>query len=197
MAPRVHLVLLGPHTRVVASLCAACPHGPEGCCTSPPDLSWTDIGRVASLGGVAWLVAEVRSGRLLRGPRGLVVERIALGEAPRTKCVYHGEQGCSIPPERRSAACNYYVCGEALAEAGPEATGVEAGSAAWTTAYQIWDEILSSEVGGWERHGAAEADPTGLFEALGLRFRELAGGGDAGGEPAAEGALQGPPVVGW
>ncbi len=178
MAPPVHLVLLGPHTRVVAALCAACPQGPTGCCTSPPDLSWTDIGRIASLGGVAWLVDEARSGRLLRGPRGLVVARIEAGGAAETKCVYHGEQGCSIPPERRSAACNYYVCGDALAEAGPEATAVEAGSAAWTAAYQIWDEILASEIGSWEQQATAEAHEGQLLEGLGRRFRELSGESD-------------------
>jgi hypothetical protein len=177
----VYLVLLGPHTRVVASLCAACPQGPTGCCTSPPDLSWTDIGRVASLGGAGWLAEQVQRGRLLRGPRGLVVQRIPMDAGAPTKCVYHGEQGCTEPPERRSAACNYYVCSEALAEAGPEATPVEAGSAAWTAAYQIWDEILSAEVGGWESQGAGPADEARLFEHLGRRFGELSG--ERRGEP--------------
>ncbi len=180
----VHLVLLGPHTRVVASLCAACPQGKTGCCTSPPDLSWTDIGRIASLGGGEWLAAEVGCGRLLRGPRGLVVQRIALGEGGSTKCVYHGDEGCTVAPDRRSAACNYYVCAEALAEAGPDATGVEAGSAAWTAAYQIWDELLSAEVGSWESQASQASQASGpedearLFEHLGRRFAELAGQGE-------------------
>ncbi len=167
----VRLVLLGPHTRVVAELCASCPLGPLGCCSTPPDLSWADIARIASLGGVDWLIDEMGAGRLLRGPRGLLVERVAAAQG--TKCVYHGEQGCSVSPDRRSAACNYYVCQDALASAEDEDAGVEAASAAWTTQYQIWDEILSSEIGSWAGRGESREELRGLFEGLSCRFGEL------------------------
>jgi len=174
MEPTVHLVLLGPHTRVVASLCAACPIGPVGCCATPPDLSWADIGRVVSLGGTAWLAEETRTGRLRRGPHGLVVERIA-ADPLSTKCVYHGEQGCTVSPDRRSAACNYYVCGDALAVDEPGVTGAEAASRAWTAQYETWDEVLSAEVGGWAARPESPDDDTQLFEHLGRRFLELSG----------------------
>lgn len=188
----VRLVLLGPHTRVLAELCASCPLGPTGCCSTPPDLSWADIARIASLGGVDWLIDEMGAGRLLRGPRGLLVARVAAAGGGRpdaavaagggrpgaaavqgTKCVYHGEQGCSVSPDRRSAACNYYVCQDALAGAEDENAGVEAASAAWTTQYQIWDEILSSEIGSWAGRGESREELWGLFDGLSSRFREL------------------------
>lgn len=174
MARSVHLVLLGPHTRVVASLCGACPLGPTGCCTQPPDLSWTDIGRIVALGGLDWLLAERREKRLLRGPRGLVVERIAMESGPEKKCVYHAEQGCTVSPDKRSAACNYYVCADALTDTGTDESGVEAASAAWTTQYAAWDEDISAEVGGWGTLPEDASDEAPLFERLGRRFRELA-----------------------
>jgi hypothetical protein len=177
--PRVRLVLLGPHTRVVASLCAACPQGATGCCTSPPDLSWADIGRIAALGGADWLLAELAAGRLERRPTGMVVRRVPISEerAGEQKCVYHAAQGCTLSPDRRSAACNYYVCKEALAEVEEDDTAVpiEAASAAWTAQYQAWNEILFAEIRSW---GAEAGDPAGdarLIDRLGQRFCELSG----------------------
>ena len=173
---RVHLVLLGPHTRVVATLCVACPTGPAGCCAAPPGLSWADIGRIAALGGAAWVVAEMRAGRLRRGPRGLIIERVDPAGDGAKKCVYHADgSGCFVPPDRRSAACNYYVCGDALEEGGGEVVAAEAACRAWTAQYATWDEILSAEVRGWG--GTAETDEAeeGLFTRLGERFRELSG----------------------
>lgn len=173
MQRSVHLVLLGPHTRVVAALCAACPQGPTGCCSQPPDLSWADIGRIASLGGIDWLLDEVAAGRLIRGPRGLLVERVPAADSQSRKCVYHAEQGCTVSPDRRSAACNYYVCPEALAGEEAENVAVEAASAAWTAQYQTWDEIVSSEVGGWAGRGESREEDRRLFEGLARRFGEL------------------------
>ncbi len=46
---------------------------------------------------------------------------------PLSACVYLGEKGCTIPHDRRSATCNYYVCEDALAAGGDaeaEARGV-------------------------------------------------------------------------
>lgn len=176
MERAVHLVLLGPHTRVVAALCAACPLGPVGCCSSPPDLSWADIGRIASLGGVEWLIEEMGAGRLLKGPRGLLVDRVTPRGAEMARCVYHAEMGCTVSTDRRSAACNYYVCREALGgEEGEEGenAGVEAASAAWTTQYQTWDEILSAEVGSWAGRGESTEEARRLFELLARRFEDL------------------------
>jgi hypothetical protein len=174
MERSVHLVLLGPHTRVVASLCASCPTGPAGCCASPPELSWADIGRIASLAGAAWVALEMRKGHLRRGPRGLLLQRIEVEPYPR-KCVYHGEHGCTVPPDRRSAACNYYVCGDVLASAGPEAVGAEAAWTAWMAQYATWDEILAAELGGWAGRPESADDDVRLFEHLGRRFLELSG----------------------
>lgn len=165
---RVGLVLQGPHTRAVADLCAACPSGETGCCSQPPDLSWADVGRVASLGGARFLEDELSAGRLVAGPRGLAVQRIPGGPSGGTKCGYHGERGCTLSPERRSAACNYYICPEALAEAGDEALVVEAGSLAWTAAYHQWNEALSEEV---ERLGTPTLGEA-LFAELGRLFLE-------------------------
>lgn len=183
MERTVHLILLGPHTRVVASLCAACPTGPAGCCAAPPGLSWADIGRIASLGGARWILDEMRATHLRRGPRGLIIDRIVSRHAEAElggdgkKCVYHGDLGCSIAADRRSAACNYYVCGDALEGAGPEVVGAEAACAAWTAQYATWDEILSAEVTGWKGRSEDEEDVVRLFEHLGKRFRELSSSG--------------------
>ena len=163
-------MLLGPHTRVVADLCASCPTGPAGCCAAPPGLSWADIGRIASLGGAVWLVEEVRSGRLRRGPRGLIIDRVEMDGGGR-KCVYHGHQGCTVPPDRRSAACNYYICGDALEGGGPEVVAAEAACLSWTAQYAAWDEVLSAEVGGWGARAEDEEQP--LFERLGRRYVAL------------------------
>ena len=46
---------------------------------------------------------------------------------PLSACVYLGETGCTIPHDRRSATCNYYVCEDALVRGGDaeaEARGV-------------------------------------------------------------------------
>ncbi len=192
MAHSVHLVLLGAHTRVVASLCAMCPSGPSGCCAAPPGLSWADIGRIAALSGAGWVLNEMRAGRLTPGPRGLIIERKEWDwesppegiKNPQKKCVYHGAEGCEVPADRRSAACNYYVCNDALTEAGGH-VGAEAACAAWMSEYATWDAILSSEVIGWSgvsgnKNGiASESDEEvmALFIRLGKRFMELSGSG--------------------
>lgn len=167
----VRLTLLGPHTRVHASLCASCPSGPAGCCAAPPGLSWADIGRIASLGGAAWLVEEIRRHRLRRGPRGLITDRPQNNGESR-KCVYHGEQGCTIDAQHRSAACNYYVCSDALAEGGPEALSAELACTAWTVQYAAWDEALFAEIGSWARWPDGEEEA--LFEKLGRLFSDIA-----------------------
>lgn len=150
--------------------------GPAGCCAAPPGLSWADMGRMATLGQARWIVDEMRAGRLRRGPRGIIIERVESVPDGGKKCIYHADgQGCTVPAERRSASCNYYVCGDALEGEGADMVAAEAACAAWMQQYATWDEILSAEVGGW---GATPEDPAAeerLFEHLGVRFQELSG----------------------
>lgn len=182
MERTVHLVLLGAHTRVLASLCASCPSGPAGCCAAPPGLSWSDIGRIASLGGAGWIAEEMARGHLRRGPRGLVIHRVEVEPAYR-KCVYHGPEGCTIAHDRRSAACNYYVCSEALDGAEGDVVVAEAACSAWMAQYAGWDETLSLEIGGWEGRVDSLEEDLRLFERLGRRFEELSGEGKGYGRP--------------
>ncbi|MBK8258413.1 MAG: hypothetical protein IPK82_37845 [Polyangiaceae bacterium] len=173
MARVVHLQLLGPHTRVSASLCTSCPSGPAGCCAAPPGLSWADIGRIASLGHTHWLLDEMRTGRLRKGPRGLIIQRIP-DTLVAAKCVYHAENsGCTVTSDKRSAACNYYVCGDALLDATGDVVAAEAACAAWMAQYADWDEILSAEVGGWPVRPDIPEEDEALFEHLGKRFSAL------------------------
>src|SRR5258706_9512606 len=101
----IRLELLGAHTRVHATLCARCPQGPTGCCAGPPGVEWSDVGRIVSLGGVDWLLAQIASGALRPGARGLLLARVARRDAGAwpERCVYHGPEGCTIPPDRRAS----------------------------------------------------------------------------------------------
>src|SRR5580692_7296534 len=114
----VHVTLAGASSRIASSLCAACPHAPAGCCSGPPPFRWADVGRVVALGGRDWLLGEITAGRIDPSGEGLRIVRrrgLARHGGPRVaKCVYHGPSGCRIRGETRPAACNYYVCGEAL-----------------------------------------------------------------------------------
>lgn len=111
----LRLTLAGIHSLVLSPLCARCPSGRAGCCEAPPAIAWADIGRIVSLGGRDFLLGEIEAGRLRKTPRGLAIERApANGDFP-ARCTYLGEGGCALPPERRSATCNYYVCEDALA----------------------------------------------------------------------------------
>jgi hypothetical protein len=116
----IHLEEAGAHTRLESTLCAACPQGAAGCCLGPPDLGWSDIGRIVQLGGRDWLLGEIRAGNLAPGPSGLSIRRVRKKESEllprRLKCVYHGPQGCTVAPDRRSATCNYYLCADAFAD---------------------------------------------------------------------------------
>jgi hypothetical protein len=170
---RVTLILLGAHTRIAPSLCSSCPQGPIGCCTSPPDLSWIDIGRVAALGFVDWLLEERRQGRLTRWPRGLLVGRVPLENAVGTKCAYHGPGGCTVLDDQRSAACNYYVCDEALAGVEENATAAEAASRAWTAQYADWNEAVGEQLGDWSAIAESAEQERAFFVLLGQRFLEL------------------------
>ncbi|MFZ5813848.1 MAG: hypothetical protein ACOY93_00915 [Bacillota bacterium] len=169
------------NTRLHSSLCFQCPHGPTGCCASPPGVDWADIGRIVTLGGRDWLLAELAAGNLRTGPRGLLLKRVENREANAgvwpSKCVYHGPQGCTIPPERRAATCNYYICddaflfggesqGEAQAVAGREA------HATLTALYGRWDlEILERVEGRWPQGPPWDA---AFLDWVGEEFSRLA-----------------------
>ncbi|EYF00015.1 Hypothetical protein CAP_1627 [Chondromyces apiculatus DSM 436] len=151
--PLIRLELAGPHTRIHAVLCLACPHGPAGCCAAPPAVAWADIGRIASLGGAAWLLHEIAEGRLRPSPRGLAILRVPPADVEGRpfpgRCVYLGPRGCTIAPERRSATCNYYVCDEALAPEGAPAATVRAAHAAHETLMDLYahgDLTIADEV---------------------------------------------------
>lgn len=151
----IRLEPAGVHTRLHSALCYQCPHGPTGCCASPPGVDWSDIGRIVRLGGGGWLLEAIGAGELRPGPRGLLLRRVANPEANAgvwpTKCVYHGPQGCTIPPERRAATCNYYICDDAFLYGGENQGDREAVAgreihATLMTLYGRWDLELLERV---------------------------------------------------
>lgn len=119
----IRLELLGAHTRVHATLCAACPQGPAGCCASPPGVEWSDLGRIVSLGGTAWILEQLAAGKLKHGGRALNFSRREADAGGPRRCVFHEGQGCTIPADRRAATCNFYVCDDAFDRADAEAGG--------------------------------------------------------------------------
>lgn len=152
----IRLELLGAHTHIHSPVCAQCPQGPAGCCASPPGVEWSDVGRIVSLGGLDWVLAELASGRLRPGPRGLLMLRSEAredehGAWPR-KCVYHGPGGCTIDVAQRAATCNYYLCDDAFALGG-EATGEPTALTA-----RAAHEALVALLGGWDRAIAARVE---------------------------------------
>jgi hypothetical protein len=178
----IRLELAAEHTRLHSSLCAQCPHGPTGCCASPPGVDWSDIGRIVTLGGRDWLLAQLALGNLRTGARGLLLKRVENPEANAgvwpTKCVYHGPQGCTIAPDRRAATCNYYICDDAFAYGGEnhgdaEAVAGREAHATLMALYGRWDlEILAEVEGRWP--GGAPWDAAfldWLGEAFGRRVR--------------------------
>jgi hypothetical protein len=66
-------------------------------------------------GGRDWLLAELAAGRLVAKESFLNYTR------PNGACVYVGPRGCTIPHDRRSATCNYYVCESSLEVGGDTA----------------------------------------------------------------------------
>ncbi len=176
----IRLELAGEHTRLLSTLCARCPHGPTGCCASPPGVDWSDIGRIVTLGGRDWLLEQMAAGNLRPGLRGLLLKRVENREANAgvwpTKCVYHGPQGCTIPPERRAATCNYYICDDAFLYAG-ENQGDEAavfGREAHhllMTLYGRWDLALKEMVE--ERWPAGPPWDAAFLDWVAAQYRKL------------------------
>jgi hypothetical protein len=177
----IRLVLAGPDSRILATLCASCPHSPAGCCAGPPRFDWSDVGRVVARGGVDWLLAEIAAGRLTPVAGGLAIgERkgIARPGGPRmAKCAYHDASGCTIAPDRRPGTCNYFVCESALASAPgadlPGAGEARALQASLARDFTRWDASLAAEVVAAWPDGPPFDRP--FFAWLGQRFDALAG----------------------
>jgi hypothetical protein len=147
----IRVVATGPHTRLESELCSACPQGVTGCCAAPPVIAWADLGRIVTLGGAQWLLDELASARLYPCARGLAIHRVDNPDAATTgrerKCVYHGEHGCTVAHDRRSATCNYYVCDDALAGSSPALRDK------LTRTYAEWDLVLAARVRAKYPHG--------------------------------------------
>jgi hypothetical protein len=175
----VRLSLLGAHTRLFSTLCERCPIGPTGCCASPPGVEWSDLGRIVSLGGRAWILEQIAAGALRPGSRGLLIQRVAPREEATARCVYHGPEGCTIDPDRRAATCNYYLCDDALAHGG-EREGDEhadlVGAArraldTLTDLYGRWDLEIQAEIRRlWPAGPTWDAD---FLDWLGVEYRRL------------------------
>lgn len=151
----IRLELAGANTHLHSTLCSACPQGPTGCCASPPGVEWSDIGRIVSLGGAGWLLEQVAAGNLRPGKRGLLILRVEPtdgdGRALPKRCVFHGPRGCTIPPGRRAATCNYYLCDDAFAHGGEgrgdrEARAGREAYDALVDLYGAWDRELADRV---------------------------------------------------
>jgi hypothetical protein len=151
----IRLELAGPHTRLLSTLCAQCPQGPAGCCVSPPEMDWSDLGRIVALGGLDWLLDQLARGHLSPAARGLRIRRErrrgSSREPRRSKCVYHGPEGCTIAHERRSATCNYFVCEDVFVDGGerrraPEALASREAHGRLMRIYTRWDEEMSRRI---------------------------------------------------
>lgn len=120
----LRLQLAGADTLLTSSLCSACPHSAAGCCAAPPRVALSDIARIVAHGGRDWLLREIAASRLVAAPGNLwlvlprTVRTMPAAKEPLSACVYLGLMGCTIPHDRRSATCNYYVCEDALAHGG-------------------------------------------------------------------------------
>ncbi|WP_437715293.1 hypothetical protein WMF45_02020 [Sorangium sp. So ce448] len=177
----IRLELAGMHTRLHSTLCGSCPQGPTGCCASPPGVEWSDLGRIVSLGGAGWLLEQMAAGNLRPGQRGLLILRVeprgSDGGALPKRCAFHGHEGCTIPPERRAATCNYYVCDDAFAHGGeprgaPEALAGRKAHDALVDLYGSWDLELADRI----RERWPDGPPWNLdfLDWLGREVRRLA-----------------------
>jgi len=178
----VRLELLGPHTRLLSDLCARCPHGPYGCCVSPPDLDLSDVGRVVSLGGRDFLLAQMASKNLVPAAHGLVIRRVRKREGPslprEPKCVFHGPTGCTIPHDRRPATCNYFLCEDAFVAGGAEDAAGQARArrthASLKETYERLDRELAARVARTFPGGAPW--DAAFLDWLGAQLAELGAG---------------------
>lgn len=174
----LHLTLAGPDTKLLSSLCAACPYSPAGCCVAPPRLDLSDIGRIVAHGGRDWLLEEIAKKRIALGERWLSVTRpkrpLVPGGAREAACVYHGPTGCTIAHDRRSATCNYYLCDAARAGSGPDETRARAAHDELVEKFVGWDAEINRRVA--ERWPAGLTFDAAFLDWLGATFTELCAG---------------------
>ena len=151
----IRLEVFGPHTHLLSTTCAACPHNAAGCCVSPPDHGWSDVGRVVLGGGRTFLLEQIAAKNLSPVARGLAVRRVrgrtTSLEPRQKKCVYHGAQGCTIASSRRPSTCNYFLCEDAYRDAGeargePDASAARRAQAALAALYARWNRELEEEI---------------------------------------------------
>ncbi len=145
----IRLEVLGADTQLVSTVCAACPHNVAGCCVSPPEHGWADVGRVVLGGGREFLLEQIAAKNLVPGARGLALRRVrgrnSSAEPRQNKCVYHGARGCTIVSSRRPSTCNYFLCEEAYQESGAERGEADAGRA------RLVQRALSAQYAGWNQ----------------------------------------------
>lgn len=151
----IRLTVLGEGTVLHSTLCAACPHGPAGCCVAPPEYDWSDLGRVVRGGGRAWILEQIAARRLAPAARGLVIKRVRKRESPAlpraSKCSFHGPRGCTIDHALRPATCNYFVCDDAFRAGGedrgdPHAAAARRAHGVLRELYERWDEHLAARI---------------------------------------------------
>lgn len=181
----IHLDRDREHTGLLSPLCTECPHGPTGCCASPPGFDWSDVGRVLTLGGRHWLSAQMAAGRVTSmqhrhgvPSRGLQLQRVdntAINTATwPTKCVYHGERGCTIERTQRPATCNYYLCDDAYDRAGPAGAPARAAHTTLQTLYGRWDlEIAEAVHSAWPHEIPWDTDAEAVFDLIEQAYRRL------------------------
>jgi len=173
--PRLQLVIAGPDTKLLSSLCSACPYSPAGCCVAPPRLDLSDIGRIVAHGGRDWLLAEIAAKRILVGERWLSVTRpkrpLVPGGPREAACVYHTSTGCTIPHDRRSATCNYYLCDAARDGEDPESARARETHDGLVSSFVAWDAEITRRLHvTWP--GGATFDAA-FLDWLGSTFTEL------------------------
>ena len=173
----IRLVVANEHTTILSTLCAQCPYSPAGCCTAPPRIDLSDVARIVRLGGRDWLLEEIAAGRLVVRTHWLTIDRrkkVPRPGGPRVAaCVYLGDRGCTIPPERRAATCNYYVCEDALTRGGPDAPRAREIHADLVERFGRWDAELVRRVE-TEWPGGPPFDAT-FLDWLGAAYDELSG----------------------
>lgn len=173
------------HTGLLSPLCMWCPHGATGCCASPPGFDWSDIGRVLTLGGRQWLKAQMAEGFILElqqrydvPVRGLQLRRVANTAANSsawpTKCVYHGEKGCTIHRDQRPATCNYYLCDQAYDMAAEGADAGREAQAILQTLFGRWDlEIADRVAAKWPHAIPWQTAPDAIFDLVEAAYGKL------------------------
>ncbi len=171
----LHLKIAGADTKLLSSLCAACPYSPAGCCVAPPRLDLSDVGRIVAHGGRDWLLAEIAAKRISAGERWLFVARpkrpLVPGGAREAACVYHAATGCTIPHDHRSATCNYYLCDAARVGAGAEEALARETHDQLVAKFVAWDEEIGRRVAAsWPDGPTFDAT---FLDWLGATFTEL------------------------